>query len=95
MLVICVEISTELRGFIFFIQVLIKIQSLILTIAIFCIYPFLVINGSIVLLFRLAGRLVKFSLDPVIAEEECLKLLDDFMPHHIRNRKITQRLFIK
>eukprot|EP00731_Ephydatia_muelleri_P026772 Em0018g872a len=41
------------------------------------------------------GQPVKFSLGPVIAEKECHKLLDEFMPSHIRTRKITQHLFIK
>ena len=54
-----------------------------------------VCDGPIVVLFLLADRLVKFSLDSNIAEEECHKLLDEFMPRHIRTRKITQRLFIK
>ena len=52
-------------------------------------------DRPILVLFLLAGRLVQFSLDSNIAEEECHKLLDEFMPRHIRTRKITQRLFIK
>ena len=38
---------------------------------------------------------VKFSTEPDLEEEECQQLLLECMPAHIRNTKITQRLFIK
>ncbi|KAL5475165.1 hypothetical protein EMCRGX_G027231 [Ephydatia muelleri] len=42
------------------------------------------------------GPPVKFSSDPTIAEEECRKLLNEYMAKYsIKTRKITQHLFIK
>ena len=38
---------------------------------------------------------VKFSTEPDLEEEECQQLLLKYMPAHIQNTKITQRLFIK
>ena len=38
---------------------------------------------------------VKFSSQPNLKEEECRKLLLQYMPDHIKNTKITQKLFIK
>ena len=38
---------------------------------------------------------VKFSSEPDLPKEECQQLLLKYMPAHIRNTKITQRLFIK
>ena len=43
----------------------------------------------------LQGQPVKFSLEPELLEEECQQLLLQYMPEHVRNTKITQRLFIK
>ena len=41
-----------------------------------------------------SGRpLVKFSTDPDLAEEECQRLLLCYMPDHIKENKITQKLF--
>ena len=39
--------------------------------------------------------LVKFSTDPELAEEECQRLLCYYMPDHIKENKITQKLFIQ
>lgn len=39
--------------------------------------------------------LVKFSTDPKLAEEECQRLLHYYMPDHIKENKITQKLFIQ
>ena len=52
-------------------------------------------SGLILVLLVLAGRLVKFSLDSNTADEECHRLLDEFMPCHIRTSKIMQQFFIK
>ena len=38
---------------------------------------------------------VKFSSEPDLQDEECQQLLQQYMPEHVRNTKITQRLFIK
>ena len=38
---------------------------------------------------------VKFSSQPDLKKEECQKLLLQYMPEHVQNTKITQRLFIK
>ena len=40
-------------------------------------------------------QLVNFSSQPDLPEDECQKLLLQYMPEHVRNTKITQRLFIK
>ena len=52
-------------------------------------------SDSICSLYLLPGSLVKFSTDPDVADDECHRLLNEFMPEHIKARKITQHLFIK
>ena len=42
-----------------------------------------------------ADKIVKFSYEHDLPKEECQKLLLHYMPDHIKNTKITQRLFIK
>ena len=42
-----------------------------------------------------AHQWVKFGSEPDLPEEECQQLLLQYMPEHVRNTKITQRLFIK
>ena len=42
-----------------------------------------------------ARQPVKFSSQPNLKEEECRKLLLQYMPDHVKSTKITQRLFIK
>ena len=39
--------------------------------------------------------LVKFSQDPFLPEEDCHRLLKEYMPKHAAAAKITQRLFIR
>lgn len=43
----------------------------------------------------LQGLPVKFSMEPDLPEDECQQLLLQYMPEHVRNTKITQKLFIK
>ena len=50
---------------------------------------------SIDKLYKEGGPLVKFSLEPDLTEENCYKLLKEFMPDHIVATKITQQLFIR
>lgn len=57
-----------------------------------CIESILLITT---VLYLLPGRLVKFSTDPDVADDECHRLLNEFMADHIKARKITQHLFIK
>ena len=38
---------------------------------------------------------VKFSTDDNLEEEECQVLLQLYMRDHIKNSKITQKLFVK
>ena len=43
-----------------------------------------------------AGQpVVKFSADPDLPEEVCQRLLHDHMSDHIKENKITQKLFIQ
>lgn len=42
-----------------------------------------------------ANKIVKFSQDENLTNEECHRLLTEFMPDHIQLTKITQKLFIK
>ena len=42
-----------------------------------------------------ANKIVKFSQDENLTNEECHRLLIEFMPDHIQMTKITQKLFIK
>ena len=41
------------------------------------------------------GSLVKFSNQPEISTEECKALLQKYMPQHIKENKITQKVFVK
>lgn len=45
--------------------------------------------------FREGGPPVKFSTEGNLSDEDCHKLLQDFMPKHIIPTKITQQLFIR
>ena len=45
--------------------------------------------------YREGSRLVKFSTDSDLSEDECHVLLHEYMPKHIRSSKITQQLFIR
>ena len=38
---------------------------------------------------------MQFSNDPDLSVKECHKLLKEFMPDHIQETKITQKLFIR
>ena len=42
-----------------------------------------------------ANKVVKFSSECDLPNEECQELLLRYMPDHVKNTKITQRLFIK
>jgi hypothetical protein len=39
--------------------------------------------------------IIKFSTDPDLSDEECHKLLQEYMPHHLADTKITQQLFVR
>lgn len=41
------------------------------------------------------NQLVKFSQDEAPSDEDCHRLLMEYMPDFIQKTKITQRLFIK
>lgn len=41
------------------------------------------------------GPLVKFSLDNDLESEDCLRLLDLYMPADVKAHKITQTMFIR
>ena len=43
----------------------------------------------------IAGKEVKFSSESDLKDKECQELLLHYMPDHVRNKKITQRLFVK
>ena len=45
--------------------------------------------------FNLPGDPVKFGDKSDIADLECLRLLNEHMPDLMKERKISQRLFIK
>lgn len=45
--------------------------------------------------YREGHQLVKFSTDSDLSEEECHRLLQEYMPKHIQATKITQQLFIR
>lgn len=40
-------------------------------------------------------ELVKFSTDPDLEDDDCHKLLHEYMPNHITRSKIMQQLFIR
>ena len=42
-----------------------------------------------------ANMPVKFSSEPDLKQKECQQLLQQYMPDHVQNTKITQKLFIK
>ena len=42
-----------------------------------------------------ANMAVKFSSEPDLKQKECQQLLKQYMPDHVQNTKITQKLFIK
>jgi len=46
-------------------------------------------------LYQNSYQPVRFSSEPDLQDEECQQLLQHYIPQHIRNTKITQRLFIK
>ena len=39
--------------------------------------------------------LVKFSEDPDLEKEECVRLLDRYTPEHMKYNKTTQKLFVR
>ncbi len=43
----------------------------------------------------MANRIVKFSDEPDLSADECHMLLQKYMPEHIVETKITQKLFIR
>lgn len=45
--------------------------------------------------YKEGGLLVKFSLEPNLSDEDCHRLLQEYMPKHITPTKITQQLFIR
>jgi len=50
----------------------------------------------VVYIHACAGRpLVKFSADPELPEEECQRLLHKYMRDHIKENKITQKVFVQ
>ena len=38
---------------------------------------------------------VKIGIHPDLTDQECWKLLEEFMPDYVRKRKMTQKLFIR
>ena len=46
-------------------------------------------------LYKEGCQLVKFSTDPDLSEDDCHRLLQEYMPKHIASTKITQQLFIR
>ena len=49
----------------------------------------------IIIIHTGAGRpLVKFSANPELPEEECQRLLHKYMRDHIKENKITQKVFV-
>ena len=44
---------------------------------------------------RKPGVPVKFSLEPDLSDAECRKLLDRYIPLHMKKNKATQKLFVK
>ena len=41
------------------------------------------------------NKIVKFSDDEDLSDDECHVLLQEYMPDHIQETKITQKLFIR
>ena len=59
------------------------------------IYSFM---ASFVLLAHRKGKtapLVKFSEDPNLEKDECVRLLDRYTPEHMKYNKTTQKLFVR
>jgi len=50
----------------------------------------------VVYIHAFAGRpLVKFSADPELSERDCQRLLHKYMKDHIKENKITQKVFVQ
>lgn len=52
-------------------------------------------RGKIDRQYQEHGRLVKFSLDDDLSDEACHGLLKEYMPKHVAQTKLTQKLYIK
>ena len=60
----------------------------------------LLITVSIVTLFAASRKgkpnpPVKFSLNPDLERDECLRLLEKYTPTHMKNNKTSQKLFVR
>ena len=56
----------------------------------YCIGP-----GVMFAFCSLGSGIIKFSTDPSLPDAECQRLLQKYMPEHVKKTKITQKLFIQ
>ena len=52
-------------------------------------------KGKIDRQYQEHGPLVKFSRDDKLSDKACHELLKEYMPEHVAQTKLTQKLFIK